>query len=85
MVRRPEDNKVVFFVMQSLPFRAYSAVFSFNRVSRSLHHLCILCKTIGGVFFDDFPFLEPSLTARMASLSVEGLLSALEWKYAQRQ
>ena len=84
MVRRPEDNKVVFFVMQSLPFGACSAVFSFNRISRSLHHLCMhLCKTIGGVFFDDFPFLEPSLTARMASLSVEGLLSALGWKYAQ--
>ena len=42
-----------------------------------------LCKTVGGVFFDDFPLLEPSLTARMASLSVEGLLSALGWKYAQ--
>ena len=84
MVRRPEDNKVVFFVMQSLPFGACSAVFSFNRISRSLHHLCMhLCKTIGGVFFDDFPLLEPSLTARMASLSVEGLLSALGWKYAQ--
>ena len=84
MVRRPEDNKVVFFVMQSLPFGACSAVFSFNCISRSLHHLCMhLCKTIGGVFFDDFPFLEPSLTARMASLSVEGLLSALGWKYAQ--
>ena len=50
----------------------------------SLHHLCMhLCKTIGGVFFDDFPLLEPSLTVRMASLSVEGLLSALGWKYAQ--
>ena len=84
MVRRPDDNKVVFFVMQSLPFGACSAVFSFNRISRSLHHLCMhLCKTIGGVFFDDFPLLEPSLTSRMASLSVEGLLSALGWKYAQ--
>ena len=84
MVRRPEDNKVVFFVMQSLPFGACSAVFSVNRISRSLHHLCMhLCKTIGGVFFDDFPLLEPSLTSRMASLSVEGLLSALGWKYAQ--
>ena len=72
------------FQMQSLPFGACSAVFSFNRISRSLHHLCMhLCKNIGGVFFDDFPLLEPSLTAQMASLSVEGLLSALGWKYAQ--
>ena len=84
MAKRPTDQKVVYFVMQSLPFGASSAVFSFNRLSRSLHHLCMhLCKTIGGVFFDDYPFIEPSLTSRLASLSVEGLLTALGWRFAQ--
>lgn len=81
---RPSDEKQVYFVSQSLPFGACAAVYSFNRISRSLWHLSThLCKTLGGVFYDDFPLLEPACSGRMASASFEHLLDALGWLYAK--
>ena len=81
---RPADGKPVYFLSQSLPFGACAAVYSFNRISRSLWHLSThLCKTLGGVFYDDFPLLEPACSGRMASASFQHLLDALGWLYAK--
>ena len=83
MVHHPETGKPVYFVSRSLPFGASSSVFGFNRVSRSLWHIASVgCKILGGVFFDDFPIIEPESMCALATQSFEGLLKALGWRYA---
>ena len=82
MLHHFETGKPVYFLSNSLPFGASSAVFSFNRVSRSLWWLASTgCRTLGGVFFDDFPFVEPTQSCTLATHSVEGLLKALGWRF----
>ncbi|CAE7311794.1 gpt [Symbiodinium sp. CCMP2592] len=84
LVREPLTNAFRFFVSNSLPFGACAAVYSFNRISRSLLHLATtLCGVIGGVFYDDFPLIEPALTARLCSVSIEALLDTLGWRYSR--
>lgn len=51
LVHHPETGKPVYFVSRSLPFGASASVFSFNRISRSTHHLATVgCRVMGGVF-----------------------------------
>ncbi|CAE6911825.1 gpt [Symbiodinium sp. CCMP2592] len=84
LVCEPLTNAFRFFVSNSLPFGACAAVYSFNRISRSLHHLATtLCGIIGGVFYDDFPLVEPALTARLCTVSIESLLDTLGWRYSR--
>ena len=40
-------------------------------------------KVIGGVFYDDIPLLEPKLTSRLCSLTIEGILDILGWSYSR--
>ena len=83
MVWEPGSGSWRYFISRSLPFGCCAAVYGFNRVSRSLLHLALhLAGMIGGVYFDDFPLLEPAPTARMGSLAIECLLDALGWSYA---
>ena len=72
----------VYFVSRSLPFGACSSVYAFNRISKGIWHLLSFGrKALGGVYFDDFTFLEPSSLCALASHSFEGLLGALGWTY----
>ena len=83
MVHHHSTGLPVYFVSNSLPFGASSSVFGFNRVSRSLWHIAsVFCKLLGGVFFDDFPLLEPQPLCALATKSFEGLLKALGWKFS---
>ena len=83
MVHHYGTGRPVYFVSNSLPFGASSSVFGFNRVSRSLWHIgSVFCKLLGGVFFDDFPLLEPQPLCALATKSFEGLLKALGWKFS---
>ena len=83
MVHHHSTGLPVYFVSNSLPFGASSSVFGFNRVSRSLWHIAsVFCKLLGGVFFDDFPLLEPQPLCALATKSFEGLLKALDWKFS---
>ena len=60
MVHHFETGKLVCFTSNSLPFGASASVFGFDRVSRSLWHAAtVCCGLLGGVFCDDFPFVEP--------------------------
>ena len=78
MVHHHETGRPVYFLSNSLPFGASASVFGFNRISRTLWHLAShCCKMMGGVFYDDFPFLEPANLCTLASQSYEGLLRAL--------
>ena len=70
---RPSDGKQVYFTSQSLPFGACAAVYSFNRISRSLWHLSTR-KTLGGVFYDDFPLLEPACSSWPIAPKTEAIL-----------
>ena len=83
MVHHYDTGRPVYFVSNSLPFGASSSVFGFNRVSRGLWFIgSTCCKLMGGVFFDDFPLLEPQPTCTLATKSFEGMLKALGWKFS---
>lgn len=79
----PFKNKVEHRESFALMFGATSSVFGFNRVSRALQFLASkVLHLIAAQFYDDFPCYEPSVTARLARSSFEGLLAALGWKWA---
>ena len=78
-----QDGAPKFFVANSLMFGASAAVYSFNRVSRSLWFLlnkmlCIPC----GVFYDDFPMFSPESQADDADAAASQLLDLLGWRHA---
>ena len=79
----PIRERPAYFVGTALMFGATASVFSFNRCSASLHHLAVtlgaICCT---VYFDDFPCVEPSLTAGSSEAFLVGLLEVLGWRVA---
>eukprot|EP00435_Cladocopium_sp_Y103_P043481 s1078_g12.t1 len=78
------DGKPKFFVANSLMFGSTAAVYSFNRVSRSLWFLLNRMLMIPcGVFYDDFPLFSPSELASDADESASALLDILGWKHAR--
>ena len=79
-----QDGAPKFFVANSLMFGASAAVYSFNRVSRSLWFLlnkmlCIPC----GVFYDDFPMFSPESQSDDADAAASQLLDLLGWRHAK--
>ena len=75
---------MVYSVTRSLPFGARASVYAFNRLSRGLWFLMAkLCHVILGCFYDDFPIVEPCVSAVLATQSVQHLLKALGWLYAK--
>ena len=77
------EGRVQYFVSQSLPFGACSSVYAFNRISHSLKFLVQkLLKGILTVFYDDFPILEPAVSAALFDGMVSKFLSILGWQHA---
>ena len=73
-----------FFRCDVLPFGAVAAVYSFNRVSRSLHHL--ICKLLWGpctCFYDDYPTISPNASAAILSKAMSAMLTLLGWDHAK--
>ena len=65
-------------------FGATAAVYSFNRVSRSIWFLFNrMLKIPSGVFYDDFPLFSPSDLAENADSSASELLDLLGWRHAR--
>eukprot|EP00438_Fugacium_kawagutii_P032730 Skav219779 [mRNA] locus=scaffold3701:23251:24324:+ [translate_table: standard] len=65
-------------------FGATAAVYSFNRVSRSLWFLLNRMLVIpSGVFYDDFPLLSPRESACDADSAASELLDLLGWRHAR--
>ena len=65
-------------------FGSTAAVYSFNRVSRSLWFLFNKMLAIPcGVFYDDFPMFQPCGLAKDADESASQLLDLLGWKHAK--
>ena len=68
---------------QSLPFGALSNVYAFNRVSASIKFL--VQKLMGGtltVFYDDFPLIEPAVSAELFDQMMSKFLTILGWHHA---
>ena len=83
MVHHYETGRPVYFLSNSLPFGASASVFGFNRISRTLWFIAShCCSMMGGVFYDDFPFVEPAKLCALASQSFEDLLRALGWRFS---
>ena len=79
----PSTGQPNYVVTRRLPFGACASVFAFNRISRALWFLAVkLMGVIGGCFYDDFPLIEPEVTAPLAPSSVERLLDCLGWVYS---
>ena len=77
-------DKWLFFRSDVLPFGAIAAVYSFNRVSRSLHHL--ICKLLRGpctCFYDDYPTISPKASSSLLSKSMSNMLTLLGWDHAK--
>ena len=73
-----------FYVANSLMFGASAAVYSFNRVSRSLWFLLNKMLVIPcGVFYDDFPMFQPESLAADGDEAASQLLDLLGWKHAK--
>ena len=79
----PSSGQPKYVVTRSLPFGACASVFAFNRISRALWFLAVkIMGAVGGCFYDDFPLIEPEITAPIASSAVEHLLDCLGWVYS---
>eukprot|EP00435_Cladocopium_sp_Y103_P008521 s2383_g2.t1 len=79
-----QDGNPRFYVANSIMFGATAAVYSFNRVSRSLWFLLNRMLAIpSGVFYDDFPLFNPAELACSADESASELLDLLGWKHAR--
>ena len=78
------DGKDLFFIPNALMFGAVAAVYSFNRISRSIGFLLNrLLKIPSCCYFDDFPLFSPSSSACEADASASEFLSLLGWDHAQ--
>ena len=78
------NGEWLFFRSDVLPFGAIAAVYSFNRVSRSLHHL--ICKLLWGLstcFYDDYPTISPKASSAILSKAMSHLLTLLGWDHAK--
>ena len=77
-------GKPHFYASNSLMFGATAAVYSFNRVSRSLWFLLNRMLLIPcGVFYDDFPMFSPEELATNADEAASELLDLLGWRHAR--
>ena len=77
-------DKWLFFRSDVLPSGAIAAVYSFNRVSRSLRHL--ICKLLWGpctCFYDDYPTISPKASSSLLSKSMSNMLTLLGWDHAK--
>ena len=73
-----------YYLNHVLPFGATASVYSFNRVSKSLHHiLCKLLFSLSTCFYDDFPTISPKASSSILTRSLSAVLNLLGWDHAQ--
>ena len=78
------ENQWMYYTTSRLPFGATSAVYTFNRISRSIHHiLCSFLHVVCTCFYDDFPALSSQFGASLVSKSMSLVLNLLGWDHAQ--
>ena len=84
LIPNPANGKATFFISKALMFGSTSSVYAFNRFSRAIWWLAskklhLLCTN----FYDDYPCVEPRLTAESSRLAFETMLDALGIWYAK--
>ena len=73
------------WINRALPFGSSGSVCGFNKCSRCLERvLSALGVTFCSSYVDDFPMIEPDITARSATIMIESLLSLLGWSFDDR-
>ena len=73
------------FTTSSLPFGASSAVFSFNKISRSLWHVLVhKFGFIMSAFYDDFPVFEVEPLSDLSTKIIDAFLDVLGWRHAMQ-
>ena len=77
------SGRAKYYVANSLMFGASAAVYSFNRVSRSLWFLLNRMLAIPCGVFYDFPMFQPCGLADNADEAASELLDLLGWKHAK--
>ena len=73
-----------YYTTSRLPFAATSAVYTFTRISRSIHHiLCHFLRVVCTCLYDDFPALSTTFGAALVSKSMSVILDLLGWEPAR--
>ena len=79
-----KQNQWVYYRCNVLPFGARASVFSFLRVSRSLHFIMAkYLQALNTVFFDDFPMVSTSGGSNILQKAASAVLNLLGWAHAE--
>lgn len=79
----PKTRKPELFISDSLMFGSTASVYAFNRFARALWHIAVVkFDLLSTQFFDDFPSVEPVISAVSARIAFEALLTALGWTWS---
>ena len=79
-----KQGKWVYYRCNVLPFGARASVFSFLRVSRSLHFIMAkYLQALNTVFFDDFPMVSTSGGSKILQRAASTVLNLLGWAHAE--
>ena len=69
-----------FYISDALMFGSTAAVYAFNRCARGLWHLAVSWLKIPCTqFYDDFPCIETTASAKSSRLAFQAFLSLLGW------
>ncbi|CAE7310483.1 unnamed protein product [Symbiodinium sp. KB8] len=79
-----KQGRWVYYRCNVLPFGARASVFSFLRVSRSLHFIMAkYLQALNTVFFDDFPMVSTSGGSKILQKAASAILNLLGWAHAE--
>ena len=77
-------NRWTYYTTPRLPFGATSDVYTFNRISRSIHHILYrFLHVVCTCFYDDFPALSSRFGSGLVSKSMSLVQNLLGWDHAQ--
>ena len=77
------DGKWTYYRSDVLPFGASASVFSFIRISRSIHIMCSFLSAITTVFFDDYPLMTTEAGSDVLKMAMSSVLTLLGWSHAK--
>eukprot|EP00971_Amphidinium_carterae_P093645 1853075-Amphidinium_carterae.1 len=79
----PVSEGCKLFQQSTLPFGATASVWHFNRCSLSIQRLAAcMGRVCVSNYFDDYPLIEFSATARSAEVFFKGICQLIGWKVA---
>ena len=80
----PASSAARLYIQATLPFGASASVLHFNRVARALWFVgCTDYSLAWGNFYDDYPVVEPRITANSANLAAKGFMKILGFEVSE--